>query len=122
MGWARANLLYDGKRFEHGSLEEAIAIEVFNRRREQRLSEAGANIAANFKSDNISEVYRELKGAIFVEMEYDSQKFMVDSQKKYKEMAEKFVKDKIRIQPVKGFGKSRTHRRGVPFKIGKPNA
>lgn len=60
-----------------------------------------ANTLANFKSEKVNEIIKMLRGELFVEYAYDSQKFLLDSKKKFEELSKRVMGKKIR--PVGGF-------------------
>lgn len=60
-----------------------------------------ATVLAGFKSEGVNEVIKTLRGELFVEHAYDSQKFLMDSKKKFDELSKRVMG--LKIRPVGGF-------------------
>jgi hypothetical protein len=72
--------------------EEAIAIAVYNKRRKQKLSEALIIASSNVGDrKQANDFIKEYRGELFVEYEYDSQKFLVNSRKVYEKVAKRLA-------------------------------
>ena len=92
-------------------------MQVFDNRREKESLHAIANAMSNIKAEKTGDVINELKGSIFVELEYDAQKFLIKSRDKFKKTAQYLANKKIR--PIGGADKYRD-KSNMPFKLGKP--
>ena len=91
----------------HGSGEEAVAIRVFDKRRNQRFAETLIMALSNQGSKQVSDLIKEYRGELFVEHAYDSQKFLLNSKKTFEKIAKKFGALKLSLADDPGPKKQR---------------
>ena len=88
-GAARARFLYDKKTFKYNSLQESIAINVFNAERNKELLQPIFSVVDPSKADKLLRQYR---GILFPEERYDDLKFMKKAQNTFKKLRNLILK------------------------------
>jgi hypothetical protein len=82
-GAARAQFLYDKKIFKFNSLQESIAINIFNAHRNKELLAPIFSVVDPTKADKLLRQYR---GVLFPEERWDDLKYMKKAQNAFKKL------------------------------------
>jgi hypothetical protein len=90
-GAARAQFLYDGKKFKYNSMQESIAIKVFNDIRNKELLQPIFSVVDPSKADKLLKQYR---GVLFPEERWDDLKYMKRAQKLFEKLRHMVIKIK----------------------------
>jgi hypothetical protein len=92
-GAARAQFLYDGKKFKYNSIQEAMAINVFNSIRNKELLQPIFSVVDPSKADTLLRQYR---GILYPEDRWDDLKYM----KKAQDIFTKLRHVRLSVKPI----------------------